>query len=40
MNAEDKILIVEDEEDSRFIYERLLAKSGYNIKTAENGDDH
>jgi sigma-B regulation protein RsbU (phosphoserine phosphatase) len=39
MNAEDKILIVEDEEDSRFIYERLLAKSGYNIKTAENGDE-
>lgn len=39
MNIEDKILIVEDEEDSRFIYERLLTKSGYNIKTAENGDD-
>lgn len=39
MNAEDKILIVEDEEDSRFIYERLLIKSGYNIKTAENGDE-
>ena len=39
MNIEDKILIVEDEEDSRFIYERLLKKSGYNIKTAENGDD-
>jgi sigma-B regulation protein RsbU (phosphoserine phosphatase) len=39
MNADDKILIVEDEEDSRFIYERLLAKSGYNIKTAENGDE-
>lgn len=39
MNQEDKILIVEDEEDSRFIYERLLAKSGYNIKTAENGDE-
>lgn len=39
MNEDDKILIVEDEEDSRFIYERLLSKSGYNIKTAENGDD-
>lgn len=39
MNIEDKILIVEDEEDSRFIYERLLTKSGYNIKTAENGDE-
>ncbi len=37
MNSEDKILIVEDEKDSRFIYERLLTKSGYNIKTAKNG---
>ena len=39
MSSEDKILIVEDEKDSRFIYERLLTKSGYSIKTAENGDD-
>ncbi len=39
MNKDDKILIVEDEEDSRFIYERLLTKDGYNIKTAENGDE-
>ena len=39
MSSEDKILIVEDEEDSRFIYERLLTKSGYNIKTTENGDE-
>ena len=39
MNEDDKILIVEDEEDSRYIYERLLSKSGYNTKTAENGDD-
>lgn len=39
MNNEDKILIVEDEKDSRFIYERLLTKNGYDIKTAENGDE-
>lgn len=39
MANEDKILIVEDEEDSRFIYERLLRKHGYNVKTAENGDE-
>jgi len=39
MSNEDKILIVEDEKDSRFIYERLLTKSGYCVKTAENGDD-
>lgn len=38
MKNDDKILIVEDEEDSRFIYERLLKKSGYNVKSAENGD--
>lgn len=39
MSNEDRILIVEDEEDSRFIYERLLTKSGYNVKTANNGDE-
>ena len=39
MSSEDKILIVEDEQDSRFIYERLLKKNDYNVKTAENGDD-
>lgn len=39
MADEDKILIVEDEEDSRFIYERLLKKHGYNVKTVENGDE-
>jgi len=39
MNEEDKILIVEDENDARFIYERLLTKNGYNVKSVENGDD-
>lgn len=39
MNKNDKILIVEDEEDSRFIYERLLKKENYIVKTAENGDE-
>ncbi|HPN36996.1 MAG TPA: response regulator [Melioribacteraceae bacterium] len=33
----DKILIVEDEEDTRFILHRLLTKNGYEVKTAENG---
>lgn len=33
----DKILIVEDEEDTRFILNRLLTKNGYEVKTAENG---
>jgi len=39
MDNENKILIVEDELDSRFIYQRLLSRSGYNVKTAENGDE-
>ena len=39
MNSEDRILIVEDEKDSRFIYERLLTKNGYSVKSANNGDD-
>ncbi|PID56824.1 MAG: hypothetical protein CR986_09865 [Ignavibacteriae bacterium] len=39
MENENKILIVEDEEDSRFIYKRLLDKNGYNVTTAENGQD-
>jgi len=33
----DKILIVEDEEDTRFILERLLTKNDYEVKTANNG---
>lgn len=33
----DKILIVEDEADTRFILERLLTKNEYEVKTAENG---
>ncbi len=33
----DKILIVEDEEDTRFILERLLSKNEFEVKTAENG---
>lgn len=33
----DKILIVEDEEDTRFILNRLLTKNGYHVETASNG---
>jgi sigma-B regulation protein RsbU (phosphoserine phosphatase) len=35
----DKVLIVEDEKDTRFILERLLAKDNYEIKSAQNGED-
>ncbi len=34
---EDKILVVEDEEDTRFVLNRLLVKNGFEVKTAENG---
>lgn len=33
----DRVLIVEDEEDTRFILERLLSKNDYEVKTAPNG---
>lgn len=35
----DRILIVEDEEDTRFILERLLAKNDYEVKAARNGSE-
>ncbi|MGE5399242.1 MAG: response regulator [Ignavibacteriales bacterium] len=35
----DRILIVEDEEDTRFILERLLTKNNYEVKTANNGSE-
>ena len=39
MNEEkNKILVVEDEEDTRFILNRLLSKNNYDVKTAENGE--
>jgi len=33
----DRILIVEDEEDTLYILNRLLKKNGYDVKTAVNG---
>jgi len=32
-----KILIVEDEKDTRYILEKLLTKNGYEVKTCNNG---
>ncbi len=39
MDEKDKILIVEDEEDTRYILDRLLSKNNYEVKTAINGED-
>ncbi len=39
MDEKDKILIVEDEEDTRYILDRLLSKNNYEVKTAVNGED-
>ena len=38
MNEDEHILVVEDESDSRFLFERLLTRNGYNVKSAENGE--
>lgn len=35
----DKILVVEDEKDTRFILEKLLTRNNYEVVTAVNGED-
>jgi phosphoserine phosphatase RsbU/P len=35
----DKVLIVEDEKDTRFILEKLLSRNNYEVVTAINGQD-
>ncbi|AFN75403.1 Chemotaxis CheY-like receiver protein [Melioribacter roseus P3M-2] len=35
----DKILVVEDEKDTRFILEKLLTRNNYEVATAINGED-
>lgn len=35
----DKVLIVEDEKDTRFILEKLLTRNNYEVATAVNGQD-
>ena len=35
----DKILIVEDEKDTRFILNKLLSKNDYEVQTTSNGKD-
>ncbi len=34
----NKILVVEDEKDTRFIFEKLLSKNNFTVATAENGE--
>lgn len=35
----DKILVVEDERDTRFILDKLLSKNGYEVVSAHNGSE-
>ena len=39
MTEKDKILVVEDERDTRFILEKLLAKNNFEVMTANNGQE-
>lgn len=39
MNSQNNILLVEDEKDTRFVLEKLLTKSGFNVEIAINGED-
>lgn len=39
MNEKDKILVVEDERDTRFILEKLLTKNNFEVITANNGQE-
>lgn len=37
--SKDRVLIVEDEKDTRFILEKLLTRSNYEVATAVNGEE-
>lgn len=37
--SKDRVLIVEDEKDTRFILEKLLSRNNYEVLTAVNGQD-
>lgn len=39
MTEKDKILVVEDERDTRFILEKLLSKNNFEVITANNGQE-
>lgn len=39
MSEKDKILVVEDERDTRFILEKLLTKNSFEVMSANNGQE-
>ncbi len=39
MDAKQKILIVEDDQDTREIYEEMLRDAGFDVTTAVDGED-
>jgi len=39
LTEKDKILVVEDERDTRFILEKLLTKNNFEVMTANNGQE-
>ncbi len=39
MNEKDKILIVEDEKNTRYIFERLLSKNNFDVRAVTNGEE-
>lgn len=39
MSDKDKILVVEDERDTRFILEKLLTKNNFEVMTSNNGQE-
>ena len=39
MKEKDKILIVEDEKNTRYIFERLLTKNNFEVQAAVNGEE-
>lgn len=39
MSEKDKILIVEDEKNTRYIFERLLTKNDFDVRSVTNGEE-
>ena len=39
MEVKDKVLVVEDERDTRFILDKLLTKNNFEVMTVNNGQE-